>query len=129
MTSTAATLTGNVFSLARWFQAPVNANGADEEIGEDGMDTRERILSDLYRATAIAIHDDGTVLAITPNGAAMIEKKDVDGCALVVFEYVRNDRWGKTQFWMNASSVKGLGDYLRSLPRRPFDALFVGAED
>lgn len=121
----ATTLEGNVFSLARWFQAPVDASSATEEIGEDGMDTRERILNDLYSATAVGVHD-GTVLAVTPSGAAMIET-DPNQPGIVVFEYVRNDRCGRTRFWMNASSVAGLGDYLRSLPRRPFDSLFVGA--
>lgn len=111
------------FTLARWFQAPIDASGADEAIDEDGMDTRERILNDLHRATAVGEHDDGTLLAVTPTGAAMIWP-EADG--LVVFDYVRSDCWGRTRFWMNASSVTRLLEHLRTVPREPFDYLFTG---
>lgn len=49
------------------------------------------------------------------------------GCKLVLFDHVQNDRWVHQQFWMNATSVGDLGDRLRALPRVSFDALFVGA--
>lgn len=126
--------TGSVFSLARWFQAPEDISGADAPIGPDGMDARERILSDLYRrARKVAVKTsdiDGkvTTLVVTDVGAAMIEVGGDVPEGMVVFDYVENARWGRKRFWMNASSVKTLGDHLRTLPRADFDALFVGAE-
>jgi hypothetical protein len=47
---------------------------------------------------------------------------------LVEFDYVSSERWERTAFWMNESSVRDLGEALRAKPRADFDAIFVGAE-
>jgi hypothetical protein len=108
----------SAFDLARWFTIPEDASGA----GDDFI--REDILGDLYaNARAVGIHE-GTVLVETERGMAMIERDPRD---IVVFDYVENDRWRRVRFWMNASSVRDLGERLRALPRRPFDEMFTGA--
>lgn len=112
---------GSAFALARWFQPERYANRPEDDF------VREEILGDLYAATTVAVHTDGTTLVRTPNGAAMVEAYDDRGAPLVRFDYVRHDRWERTAFDMNASSVRHLGDHLRTLPRVPFDELFVGA--
>lgn len=112
---------GSVFALARWFQPERFANRPEDDF------VRDEILNDLYDAEAVAVCGD-TVLVRTAKGACMIEKRDA-GCrsALVNFDYVSNERWERTSFWMNESSVRDLGETLRSKPRADFDAIFVGA--
>jgi hypothetical protein len=116
------TLVGSAFALARWFQPERFANRPEDDY------VRDEILNDLYDAEAVAVRGD-TVLVRTAKGACMIEKRDV-GCksALVDFDYVSSERWERTAFWMNESSVRDLGEALRSKPRADFDAIFVGAE-
>lgn len=111
---------GNAFSLARWFNIPADASGPyDDEV-------REEILSDLYaNAKAVGVLE-GKTFVQTEKGAAIIEPH-ADYPEVVVFDYVENRRWRRVSFWMNASSVSDLGEVLRSVPRRPFDELFVGA--
>jgi hypothetical protein len=114
-------ITGSAFALARWFQPERYADRPEDDF------VREEILSEVYNAEACAVHD-GTVLVRTPSGACCIEKIDADGSPLVTFDYVSNTNWTRTKFWMNASSVRDLGDRLRAVPRASFDALFVGSQ-
>jgi hypothetical protein len=115
------------FKLARWFTQADYVNGPEDGMDETGMTARERILADLYHAERVAVHGD-TVLVKTPNGACMIERETVEGCELVTFDYVEDARWTHTAFWMNASSVTGLGDHLRTVPRAEFNDLFFGPQ-
>lgn len=113
------TLNGRVFDLARWFDIPIDANSEDHP-------AREEILGAVWQATAVGVAG-GRVIVKTPLGACIMERAEIQGCPVVMFDHVCDDRWTRTRFWMNASSVKELGERLRQLPRAPFDALFVGA--
>jgi hypothetical protein len=110
----------SAFGLARWFQTERYANRPEDDF------LREEILDDLYANGQAVACQNGTVLVRTANGAAMIERRDEQGSPLVVIDYVRHDRWERTNFWMNASSVSDLGERLRALPRESFDVLFAG---
>lgn len=109
------------FTLARWFTNPVQANGPASKF------TREDVLHEVYKADKIGVRD-GVVIARCPKGVAIIETTVVQGAKLVEFDYVEDNRWARTTFWMNASSVKDLGNILRGLPRASFDDLFVYGE-
>lgn len=115
-------MNGSAFSLARWFQMERYANRPEDDF------VREEILTEVYQAERVAVSGK-TVLVKTPNGACMIERRDVDGSPLVFFDYVENARWTRTNFWMNASSVRDLGERLRSVPTGDFNALFIGARE
>jgi hypothetical protein len=112
------TLTGSVFALARWFDIPVEASGPYDD------EKREEILGDVYDATVVGVSGN-KVIARTPLGACIMEA--TENGQLVEFDHAHDGLWKRTRFWMNASSVRHLGDHLRTLPRRPFDELFVGA--
>jgi hypothetical protein len=112
------------FDLARWFQTERYANRPEDDF------VREEILNDLADAEALASGLVGgvhTTLVRTPNGACMVEFRVVEGAPLVLFDYVRHDRWERTKFWMNESSVSDLLARLDSVPQKAFDDLFVGA--
>lgn len=113
-----SSVVGSVFALARWFQPERYADRPEDDF------VREEVLSEVYRAEAVAVHD-GVVLVRTPSGACSIECDDERG--LVTFDYMTNASWSRTRFWMNKSSVSDLGDILRAAPRVDFDSLFVGA--
>lgn len=115
----AATLNGDAFSLARWFQPERYANRPEDDF------LREEILNDLYHAQAVAVQGDSTLVR-TPLGACCIEPHPQQE-GLLVFDYVSNERWERTSFWMNRSSVRDLGDVLRAASRADYDAIFVGA--
>lgn len=108
------------FTLARWFQMERYANRPEDDF------VRDEILNDLYAAEAVAVSGD-SLLVRTPNGACFVERKTVDGAPLVMFDYVWNERWERTNFWMNASSVEHLGEHLLAVPRADFDSIFAGA--
>lgn len=104
----------SAFTLARWFTAPVNANGSHDDV------QREEVLSEVYQASIVAV-SGSTTMVKTPNGVVAIERK----ADLVDFDYVADTTWTHIRFWMNASSVKDLGHVLRSKPRGDFDSLFT----
>lgn len=107
------------FSLARWFTESVNADKPEYEF------LREELLQEeVYKATHVGVSKD-KVIVKTPHGVAMVELKTVKGCKLMVFDFVRDDKWERYNFWYNLSSVKDLGDYFRTLPRVSFNDLFL----
>lgn len=108
----------NAYALARWFDIPRDASGPCDDL------TRELVLDDVMHATAVAVSGDD-VLARTPLGACMMRTNDDDTCPLVFFDHVRNDRWTRVTFWMNASSVRDIGNALRLAPRASLDDLFT----
>ena len=117
----ASTLNGSSFALARWFGPVEDVNGASGDF------VREEILNEVYQGTRYGVRGQ-RVIVETPNGMAIVERKEISGCPVVTFDFVRNDRWTRQQFWMNLSSVLDLSNTLRKLPRVSFDELFVGAK-
>ena|ERR1017187_7760737 len=106
------------FTLARWFTPATEANAPEDDF------VREDILSAVAQATIVAVSGKTTMVK-TPKGIVAIEAKSVQGCPIVDFDFVEDGRWNHIRFWMNASSVKSLGDILRTKPRGNFDDLFV----
>lgn len=106
------------FTLARWFQTERFANRPEDDF------VREEVLGELSQAEAVAKHGDELAVK-TPHGVCLIEPKEVQGSKLVVFDYVEDARWTRTNFWMNASSVDGLLAELRSVRSCGFDDLFL----
>lgn len=113
-------MNGSAFALARWFQSSRYVNRPEDDF------VREEVLAEVWNAEAVGIAEDGTVFVRTPHGACAIEK--ITEAQIVNFDYVENDRWTRTTFWMNASSVRSLGERLRSVPRESADAIFLGQE-
>lgn len=105
------------FKLTRWFQPERYANRPEDDF------VREEILNDLASPRAVAVTEDGTIFVETETGACAVERKPN---GLVTFDYVRNDRWERTAFWMNASSVTDLGDVFRAARRVTADEIFTG---
>lgn len=120
-----AAVEGSAFALARWFAPERYVNRPEDDF------VREEVLTEIWNAEAVATSREAggkvTVWVRTPNGAAAIETRLVDESPLVVFDFVRNDRWERTNFWMNPSSVAVLGARLRNVPRVTADEIFVGA--
>jgi hypothetical protein len=87
---------------------------------------REDLCADAYHATHVAV-DGGTVVAKTPLGVCIMRVQSRDGSRLVWFDHSSDNGWARRVFWYNASSVDGLGQMLRRLPRVPFDLLVTGA--
>lgn len=109
------------FTLARWFQRPVDANRPEDDF------IRETVLMDLEHATAVG--KQGATLAVrAPNGVCLMTRNR-PATGLVEFDYVADGRWARTVFWMNESSVADLAKRLTTLPEKPFDDVFAfGAE-
>lgn len=122
-------MSGRMNSLAAWFVEAHDVSGPyDDEI-------REALLAELDRAIAWGKHGRD-VLVATPRSRAVLTPKSVDGCRLVEFDVV-TDRTietesvslsGRYSFWMNASSVAGLGSRLRETPRGDADRIFLGPD-
>lgn len=87
---------------------------------------REDLCADVYHATHVAVAH-GTVIAKTPLGLCVMRVQDRDGSKLVWFDHSSDNGWTRRIFWYNASSMDGLGQILRRLPRVPFEALATGA--
>ena len=82
------------------------ACGGEEEL-------REKFYSDLYRATAVAT-DGETTFADTSKSVAIITVKD----NIVDFDIItKDDTMLKYNFFFNKSSVKDLGNHLRTVKR------------
>lgn len=108
------------FTLARWFA------GSSDIIGPEHKFRREELLNEVHSADAVGVAGDGkTVAARCPSGVCIMERATIKGCPVVVFDFAQDGRWARERFFMNASSVEGLGRELRQLPRVPFDRLFV----
>ena len=114
----------NTFALSQWFLRPDEANGP----GDDCV--RESILSDVYQFSVFGIFG-GKVAVRTPNGRALIEARKVGGSPIVEFDYVPNGQARRIVFWMNADSVKDLGDRLRKARKTgreiSFETILYGA--
>lgn len=99
----------NSLMLAKLFMdsTPINgACGGEEEL-------REKFYSDLYKATAVAT-DGKTTYVDTPKFVAIITVKD----NIVDFDIItKDDTMLKYNFFFNKSSVKDLGNYLRTVKR------------
>jgi hypothetical protein len=107
------------FTLARWFQRETMANRPEDDF------VREEVLSEVYRASAVGVTRSKTVFVRTPSGVCAIERKNIQGSPMLEFDFVENERWQRTMFWMNLSSLPGLGDYLRSVQRVDPNELFL----
>lgn len=109
----------SAFTLARWFDLPRFANRPEDD------EVREEVLNDLDAPLAVAVASDGSMIVRTRIGACSVEHRWVMDCSIVVFDHVQNDRWCRTRFWMNTSSVTDLLSRLLAAPRADEDALFV----
>lgn len=114
-----ATLTGDAFSLAQWFDIPEDASGPTQDF------IREDVLMQVSQFVAWGQGPDGHVIVHAPEGRCIIEGDADHG--IVWFDWVPRDRWGRTRFWMNRSSVAHLARALAVAQdrRRPFDELMV----
>ena len=99
----------NSLMLAKMFMDSTSINGAygvEEEL-------REKFYSELYKATAVAT-DGETTFVDTPEFVAIITVKD----NIVDFDIItKDDIMVKYNFFFNKSSVKDLGNYLRTVKR------------
>ena len=95
--------------LAKLFMNSTSINGAcgDEE------ELREKFYSDLYKATAVAT-DGETTYVDTPKFVAIITVK----ANIVDFDIItKDDTMLKYNFFFNKSSIRDLGNYLRTVKR------------
>ena len=103
----------NSLMLAKLFMNSTSINGAcgDEE------ELREKFYSELYKATAVAT-DEETTFVDTPEFVAIITVYTHDNNKLVDFDIItKDDIMLKYNFFFNKSSVKDLGNYLRTVKR------------
>lgn len=101
----------NSLMLAKLFMDSTSINGACG--GEEEL--REKFYSELYKATAVAT-DGETTYVDTPKFVAIITVYERDN--IVNFDIItKDDTMLKYNFFFNKSSVKDLGNYLRTVKR------------
>ena len=101
----------NSLMLTKLFMdtTPINGACGDEE------ELREKFYSELYKATAVAT-DGETTYVDTPKFVAIITVYEHDN--IVNFDIItKDDIMVKYNFFFNKSSVKDLGNYLRTVKR------------
>ncbi len=92
--------------------------GTPRDISGDGVDDetqREEILASLKSVTHYAVFEN-FVLIRTVKGRCLLEKRNVEGAPMVGFMYKEHNKKESVAFWYNASSVKDLGEALRTVP-------------
>lgn len=107
---------GRLNALAALFMAPREAT--EEE--------RDLILSVAHEFRAYAV-DGKTVVMATRWGRVVAEAVDHQGAPLVWFDWYPQDRAERVRFWVNAATVRDLGESLRRRPeaRVRFDQLMT----
>lgn len=112
-----------IYDLAAWFDIPKDASGPRDDA------IREEILMDISAATACA-EDGGYLLFKCPNGRALVFAVQgtpvLDGkAAVMVVDYVANDKWSRIRFWMNTTSIQFILDRCHNLPKVDFIQLLA----
>lgn len=115
-------MSGTSTLLSGWFAAPEMANGPEQD------HIRDDILEKCFKCTAWAARGDAVIMRV--DGGVVVAQVDQPLKDLVKFDYNQFPQIRRVQFWMNKSSVKDLGDHLRTLPllRVDFDSLFLSQE-
>lgn len=105
--------------ISRFFMKPAELNKPEDFLRED-------LLSEAFKAQKVAVKSDGTGVAfVTDNWVVLADTKIVNGVKIVEFDFIsRTARSLRYAFFMNASSVKSLGDLLRTLPRFDYNDIF-----
>jgi hypothetical protein len=117
--------TGSTHALAVWFGLATPIHPCT---GSDGEATRDRILASVYAFRAFGV-SGRTVIIDGPKGRTLIERKMAKGCPVVVFTHNDRGTWKLSTFWMNASSVRDLGDLLRASPAKRIDFMTLYIND
>jgi len=103
----------------RFFRIPVDLNKPEDFMRED-------LIAEAFKAHKVAVNKNGTSVAfIMDNWIGLAHTQILNDVKVVEFDFIsRGETPLRYSFFMNATSVKALGDLFRKLPRFDYDEIF-----